>query len=48
MKKLPSKVHVVVVGPLPDYHLEALKELGRKAALRKLRQIMQEARRKAL
>ena len=43
MKGLPPKIRVVVVQPLPDYHLEALKELVKKAALRKLRQMMLEA-----
>lgn len=46
MKRIPPKVRVVEVEPLPEHHLEALKELVRKAALRKLRQ-MQEAQRKA-
>ena len=45
MRKIPPEVRVVVVGPLPDHHLEALKEFVRRAALRKLRQ-MQEAQRK--
>jgi hypothetical protein len=46
MKGLPPKIRVIVVEPLPAHHLEALKELVRRAALRKLRQ-MQEAQRKA-
>jgi hypothetical protein len=46
MRRIPPKVHVVVVEPLPAHHLEALKELVRRAALRKLRQ-MQEGQRKA-
>jgi hypothetical protein len=36
MRGIPSKVEVVVGGPLPLYRLEILKELIRKAALRKL------------
>jgi hypothetical protein len=46
MKGLPPKIRVVVVEPLPAHHLEALKELVGRAALRKLRQI-QEGQRKA-
>jgi hypothetical protein len=46
MKTIPPEVHVVEVEPLPAHHLEALKELVRRAALRKLRQ-MQEAQRNA-
>ena len=37
------KVQVVVCEPIPAYHLEALKVLIKKAALRKLRQMMLEA-----
>jgi hypothetical protein len=47
MRRIPPEVRVVEVEPLPAYNLEALKELVRRAALRKLRQ-MQEAQRKAL
>ena len=36
MRGIPSKVEVVVGDPLPLYRLEILKELIRKAALRKL------------
>jgi hypothetical protein len=36
MRGIPIKVEVVVCGPLPLYRLEVLKELIRKAALRKL------------
>ena len=36
MRKIPPEVRVVVVGPLPDHHLEVFKELVRRAALRKL------------
>ena len=36
MRGIPSKVQVVAVGPLHLYHLEILKELIRKVALRKL------------
>jgi hypothetical protein len=36
MRGIPSKVEVVVGGPLPLYRLEILKDLIRKAALRKL------------
>ena len=36
MKGIPSKVEVVVGGPLPFYRVEILKDLIRKAALRKL------------
>ena len=46
MRKPPPKVRVVVVEPLPAHHLEVLKDLVRRAALRKLKQ-MQEAQRKA-
>ena len=46
MRKIPPEVRVVEVEPLPAYHLDVLKELVKRAALRKLRQ-MQEAQRKA-
>jgi hypothetical protein len=46
MRRVPPEVRVVEVEPLPAYHLEALKDFVRRAALRKLRQ-MQEAQRKA-
>jgi hypothetical protein len=47
VKGLPPEVCVVECGePLPAHHLEVLKELVRRAAYRKLRQ-MQEARKKA-
>ncbi len=36
MRGIPSKVKVVVSGPLSFYRLEILKELIRKAVLRKL------------
>ena len=36
MKGIPSKVEVVACGPLPLYRVEILKDLIRKAALRKL------------
>ena len=36
MRGIPSMVEVVVGDPLPLYRLEILKELIRKAALRKL------------
>lgn len=36
MRGIPSKVEVVAYGPLPLYRVEILKELIRKAALRKL------------
>ena len=36
MKGIPSKVEVVVSVPLPLYRVEILKDLIRKAALRKL------------
>jgi hypothetical protein len=36
MRGIPSKVEVVVGSPLPIYRIEILKELIRKAALRKL------------
>ena len=36
MRGIPFKVEVVVSGPLPLYRLEILKDLIRKAALRKL------------
>jgi hypothetical protein len=36
MKGIPSRVEVVVCGPLPLYRVEILKDLIRKAALRKL------------
>jgi hypothetical protein len=36
MRGIPTKVEVVVCDPLPLYRLEVLKELIRKAALRKL------------
>ena len=36
MRGIPSKVEVVVGGPLPLYRLEISKDLVRKAALRKL------------
>jgi hypothetical protein len=46
MRRIAPEVRVVEVEPLPAHHLEALKELVKRAALRKLRQ-MQEAQRKA-
>lgn len=46
MKRIPPEIHVVEVESLPAHHLEALKELVRRAALRKLRQ-MQEAQKEA-
>ena len=42
MKGLPPKVRVVECGSLPAYDYEALKELIKKAALRKLEQVMEE------
>ena len=36
MRGIPAKVEVVAGGPLPLYRVEILKELIRKAALRKL------------
>jgi hypothetical protein len=36
MRGIPSKVEVVACGPLPLYRVEILKDLIRKAALRKL------------
>ena len=36
MKGIPAKFEVVAGGPLPLYRLEILKDLVRKAALRKL------------
>jgi hypothetical protein len=36
MRGIPSKLAVLVGGPLPLYRLEILKDLIRKAALRKL------------
>ena len=36
MKGIPSKVEVVVSVPLPTYSVEILKDLIKKAALRKL------------
>jgi hypothetical protein len=41
------EVKVVFCEPIPDYHLEALKELIKKAALRKLKQVMLEAQKEA-
>jgi hypothetical protein len=46
MKGIPPEVRVIEVEPLPAHHLEALKELVMRAALRKLRQL-QEGQRKA-
>jgi hypothetical protein len=39
MRGIPSKVEVVVGGPLPLYRLKILKDLISKAALRKLARI---------
>jgi hypothetical protein len=39
MRDIPSKVKVVTGDPLPMHRLEILKELVRKAALRKLEEI---------
>ena len=36
MRGIPSKIEVVVSVPLPLYRVEILKDLIRKAALRKL------------
>jgi hypothetical protein len=36
MKGIPSRIEVVACGPLPFYRAEILKDLIRKAALRKL------------
>ena len=36
MKGIPSRVEIVACGPLPCYRVEILKDLIRKAALRKL------------
>jgi hypothetical protein len=41
------KVQVVVCEPIPAYHLEVLKVLIKKAALRKLKQMMLEASKEA-
>jgi hypothetical protein len=46
MRRISPEIRVVEVEPLPANHLETLKDLVRRAALRKLRQ-MQEAQRKA-
>jgi hypothetical protein len=40
-------VQVVFREPMPSYHLEALKELIRKAALRKLKEMRLEAQKEA-
>ena len=50
MAKNNSKfeVKVVVCEPLLDYHLETLKALIKKAALRKLKQMMLETMKKLL
>jgi hypothetical protein len=47
MKRIPPDVRVIEVQPLPARHLVALKQLVRRVALRKLKQ-MQEAQEKAL
>jgi len=47
VRRIPPEVRVVEVEPLPAYHLDILKKLVRRAALRKLRQ-MREAERKAV
>ena len=44
MRGIPSKVEVVVGGPLLVYRLEILKDLIRKAALRKLAAMRKSAR----
>ncbi len=41
------EVQVVVCEPMPTYHLEALKVLIKKAALRKLKQMMLKAQKEA-
>jgi len=41
------EVKVVVCEPMPAYHLEVLKTLIKKAALRKLKQMMLEAHKEA-
>jgi len=46
MKCSTWKVRVVEAGPLPPENWEVLKELIKKAALRKLRQMEHEAQRK--
>jgi hypothetical protein len=46
MKCAPCKIRVVECEPLPEHHLEASKDLVRRAALRQARQ-MQEAQRKS-
>jgi hypothetical protein len=46
MKNRHPEIWVVDAGPLPAENLEILKELIKKAALRKLRQMHYEAQRK--
>lgn len=41
------EIQVVICEPMPSYHLEALKVLIRKAALRKLKQMRREAQKEA-
>ena len=45
--KSKFEVQAVICEPMPYYHLEALKVLIRKAALRKLKQMRLEARNEA-
>jgi len=47
MRKSDPVVRIVDAGPLPPENCEVLKELIKKAALRKLRQMHYEAKRKA-
>jgi hypothetical protein len=47
MKCSPSGVRVVDAGPLPAHNREILKELVKKVALRKLKQMQYEAQREA-
>jgi len=47
MRKSDPVVRVVDAGPLPSENWQVLKKLIKKAALRKLRQMQNEAQRKA-
>jgi hypothetical protein len=47
MKCSPCEIRLFAGGPLPAHNLEILKELVKKAALRKLKQMQCEAQREA-